>query len=145
MATSLEDEHVMSTFKTPPAMVFATIALPPHLKGTPQMDLPQHLALAIIPPITTMAQPYKKPLNYLKYKTNLNSKTCVSIFKATIITSKTMDEDIMNMFVFTFKSTLFNGCNNYLKYYSNYKFAKLEHAFCKRYYTIQNDEHVYCS
>jgi hypothetical protein len=94
MATSFQDEHVMSTFKTPPTMVFVTIALPPHLKGTPLMDLPQHLALAIIPSITTMAQPYKKPLNYLKYKKNLNMKTCVLVFKATMITGKTMDEDI---------------------------------------------------
>ncbi len=126
-------------------MVFATITLPPNLGTTPLVDLPQHLALATAPSIAPMTQPYKKPLNYLKYKKNLNLETCVWIFKATIVIGKTMDENIMNMFMFTFKGSLFNWCNNYLRYYINYKFAKLEHAFCKRYCTIQNDEHVYYS
>jgi hypothetical protein len=80
-----------------------------------------------------MAQPYKKPLNYLKYKKKLNVETCVPVFKATIIIGKTMDEDIMNMFMFTLKGTFLNWCTNYLRDYPNYKFAKLEHAFCKRY------------
>jgi hypothetical protein len=145
MAPSLQDEHVISTLKTPLAMVFATITLPPNVGGTPLVDLPQHLALAITPSITPMAQPYKKPLNYLKYKKNLNMETWVSIFKATIITGKIMDEDIINMLMLTFKGTLFNWCNNYFRNYPNYKFAKLEHALCKRYCIIQNDEHVYCN
>lgn len=112
MATSLQDEHVMSTLKTPPIVVFATITLPPNLRGIVVVDPPQHFALAIVPSIAPMAQPYKKPLNYIKYKKNLNMKTCVLVFKATIIIGKTMDEDIMNMFMFTFKGTLFNWCNN---------------------------------
>jgi hypothetical protein len=45
----------------------------------------------------------------------------------------------------TFKGTLFNWCNNYFRDYFNYKFAKLEHAICKRYCIIQNDEDVYYS
>jgi hypothetical protein len=91
MATSLQDEDVIST--PPPTMVFATITLPPNLGGTPLKDLPQHLALAIVPSIAPMEEPYKKPLDYIKYKKHLNQKTCVLVFKATISINKTMDGD----------------------------------------------------
>jgi hypothetical protein len=47
-------------------------------------------------------RPYKRPLNYPKYKKTSNPYAHVQIFKATIkVNNETMDEKISNLFNFT--------------------------------------------
>jgi hypothetical protein len=79
-------------------------------------------------------KPYHQPFNYLKYVRNFNPNVNVKVFKVAIkANNETNDAKIVNIFSFTLKHIVSNWCNNYMGYYPNCIFAKLQLAFYKRY------------
>jgi hypothetical protein len=54
-----------------------------------------------------------------------------------------VDEEIAKKFNFTLRDNTFNWCNNYMRNNPNCRFAYLEHALCKCYWKVHNDEHGY--
>jgi hypothetical protein len=59
------------------------------------------------------------------------------------VNCETIDEEIAIFFNFTLRDNTSNLCNNYMRDNPNCRFAYLEQAFCKCYWIVQNDEHVY--
>jgi hypothetical protein len=93
-------------------------------------------------------RPYHRPLNYLEDDKDFDPNVHVRIFKAAIrANSETNDAKIDNLliFIFTLKNIVFDWCNNYMGYYPNCTFVKLQLTFCKRYKEVQNDEQVTCN
>jgi hypothetical protein len=106
---------------------------------------PRYFGLSMVhpsqPPLPPN-RPYHRPLNYPKYVKDSNAH--VKVFKATIKANSEIDDaKIINLFIFTFKNTMSNWCNNYLGDYPNCTFVELQLACCKRYIKDQNDEQVY--
>jgi hypothetical protein len=67
---------------------------------------------------------YCRPLNYLEYVKNSDQDAHVRIFKATIkANGETKYADIVNLFSFTLRDTVFDWCNNYMGGYPNCIFA----------------------
>jgi hypothetical protein len=82
-------------------------------------------------------RPYCRPLNYPKYVKDSNPNVLVKVFKATIrVNSETNDAKIVNIFNFTFRNTMSNWCNNYIRDYPDCNFAELQLAFCKWYIKV---------
>jgi hypothetical protein len=89
-------------------------------------------------------KPYHRPFNYLEYVRNFNPNANVKVFKVAIkANNETNDAKIVNLFNFTLKDIVSNWCNNYMGYYPNCTFAKLQVAFYKRYKKVRNDEQIY--
>jgi hypothetical protein len=89
-------------------------------------------------------RPFKRPLNYLKYKKNFDPDAHVWVFKTIIkFNSERINEQIINLFNFTFRNNASDWCNNYMCDHPNRRFVNLEQAFYRRYQIMQNDEHVY--
>jgi hypothetical protein len=75
-------------------------------------------------------KPYHRPFNYLKCDQDAN----VRIFKvATKTNSETNDVEIINLFNFTLKDTIFDWCNDYMGDYPYCIFVELQLVFCKMY------------
>jgi hypothetical protein len=69
-------------------------------------------------------RPYRWPLNYPKYVKDSNLDAHDKVFKATVRTNgETEHAEIVNLFSFTLKDTMFNWCNNYMGTYPNCIFA----------------------
>jgi hypothetical protein len=54
-----------------------------------------------------------------------------------------VEADIINLFGFTLKDSISEWGENYVQDHPNYTFEELEHAFCKQFRTIKNNEKVY--
>ncbi len=75
--------------------------------------------------------PYCWPLNYLEYVKDFDPDAHIKVFKATIRTNgETEDAEIINLFSFTLKDTMFKWCNNYMGDYPDCIFAELQLVFC---------------
>jgi hypothetical protein len=85
-----------------------------------------------------------RPLKYHEYKKDSDMDVHVKVFKVTIeINSEMINEEITNMFNFKLKDNASDWCNNYMRNHPHYKFVDLEHAFCKHYMIVHNDEQMY--
>jgi len=64
-----------------------------------------NLGIPALPP----NKPYRRPLNYPEYVNNSNPHVHVRVFKITIkAIGETENVKIVNMFSFTFRTTMFN-------------------------------------
>ncbi len=82
-------------------------------------------------------RPFRKPLNYPKYKTNFDPNVHVQVFKATIkVSDEMVDEEIVNMFNFTLRDNTYDYCNNYMQDNPNCKLANLKQVFYRCYCII---------
>jgi hypothetical protein len=90
------------------------------------------------PPIV---QPISKPtikssymmLQYPTYVKDTDLDVHIKVFKV----------DIINLFGFTFRDNIFEWGENYVQDHPNCTFEELEHAFCKRFKLVKNNEEVY--
>ncbi len=79
----------------------------------------------------TTKLPYRK-LQYPTYVKDIDLDAHVRVFKKAIkANGKTVEANIMNMFGFTFKDSIFEWGENYAQDNPNYTFEELEQAFCK--------------
>jgi hypothetical protein len=84
-------------------------------------------------PVVPYFKPYKKPLNYPKYKKDSYLDAHVWVFKAIIkANGETIDEEITNLFNFTLIDNALKWCNNYMQDHPNYRFVELKKVFCQR-------------
>jgi hypothetical protein len=51
--------------------------------------------------------------------------------------------DVMNLFIFTLRDAILEWGENFMQSHPSCNFSKFEATFCKPYYIVQNDEHVY--
>jgi hypothetical protein len=54
-----------------------------------------------------------------------------------------MEANIINLFGFTFKDSIFKWGENFVQDHPNCTFEELEQAFCKQFRIVVNDEKVY--
>jgi hypothetical protein len=66
------------------------------------------------------------------------------VFKKAIkANGETMEANIINMFGFTPKDSIFKWGNFFVQNHPNCIFEELEQTFCKCFRTLKNDEEVY--
>jgi hypothetical protein len=83
-------------------------------------------------PVVPYFRPYKKPLNYHKYKKDYDLDGHVRVFKVFIkVNGEMVDEEIANLFNFTLRDNAFKWCNNYMQDHPNYRFVKFNKVFCQ--------------
>jgi hypothetical protein len=101
------------------------------------------------PPIV---QPISKPtikssymmLQYPTYVKDTDLNVHIKVFKKAIKTNgETMKVDIINLFSFTFRDNIFEWGENYIQDHPKCTFEELEHAFCKQFKIVKNNEEVY--
>ncbi len=84
------------------------------------------------------------PLKYHEYKKDYDMDVHIKVFKVMIKTNgETINEEIKNMFNFKLNDNASYWCNNYMRNHPHYRFANLEHVFCKHYMIVHNDEQMY--
>ncbi len=83
-------------------------------------------------------------LQYPTYVKDIDLNVHIRIFKKAIkANGKTMEDDIIILFGFTFKDNILKWGENYILDHPNCIFEELEQAFCKWFKILKKDEEVY--
>jgi hypothetical protein len=83
-------------------------------------------------------------LQYPSYVKNIDPNAHIRIFKKTIkINGEIIEDDIINLFSFTLRDSIFEWGENYVQDNPNYIFEELEQTFCKQFKTVKNNEEIY--
>jgi hypothetical protein len=89
---------VMMTIGSPTTTMFASIDVPPNLKGKP-LNLLGGFTRIIRKFVLSFFWPYRRPLNYFEYKKDFDSHVHLRIFKAALkANGEIIDEEITNLF-----------------------------------------------
>ncbi len=108
----------------------------------PHMIIPPWYQPPIVQPILELVTkvPYMK-LQYPTYVKNTNPNTHIKILKKAIkINGETMKADIINLFDFILRDSIFEWKENYVQDHPNCTFEELEQTFCKWFKIVKNDE-----
>jgi hypothetical protein len=87
---------------------------------------------------------FYKNLLYPTYVKDTDLDVHIKVFKKAIkVNGETIEVDIINLFGFTFQVNIFERGKNIIQNHPNCTFEELEHAFCKLYKIMKNNEEVY--
>jgi hypothetical protein len=91
------------------------------------LEPPGGVTSAFVQHVKSYYRPFKRALNYPKYKKDFDLSVHVQVFKATIkVNSETIYVEIVIMFNFTLRDNTYDWCNNYMRDNPNCRLANLE-------------------
>jgi hypothetical protein len=138
-----EDVPIQLTIGILSHAIVITTLVPPHLRGNPPKPL-RGATIAFVQLVISYFRPYMRPLKYHEYKKGSYMDVHIKKFIVTIKANGEMiNEEITNMFNIKLKDNASDWCNNYMKNHPHYRIVDLEHAFCKHYMIVYNDEQMY--
>jgi len=132
LETHLEEIHVEENLPRGPPFNLAIGSF-----GCPTLDLRMFIPPWYQPPVVQLVSklatklPYMK-LQYPTYVKDTNLDVHIKVFKKAIkANGETMEVDIMNLFRFTLKDSIFEWGESYVQDHPKCIFEKLEQTFCK--------------